>query len=76
MDPIDPHAQECLPTEAKSQARMEQVQEIGAVDALNEGSPRIAGLNPQVWFSNMWNSIYNTWDENPWVWCCEFEVVK
>ena len=27
-------------------------------------------------FINLWNSIYGTWSDNPWVWCCEFEVIK
>lgn len=25
-------------------------------------------------FARLWHKIYNTWHENPWVWCCEFEV--
>lgn len=31
---------------------------------------------PQVVFSKIWQSIYNTWDANPWVWAATFEVVK
>jgi hypothetical protein len=27
-----------------------------------------------VEFQNLWDSIYGTWNENGWVWCCEFEV--
>ncbi len=27
-------------------------------------------------FADLWNSIYKNWDANPWVWVCEFEVVK
>ena len=27
-------------------------------------------------FSTLWNSIYNNWDDNPWVWCYTFEVIK
>ena len=27
-------------------------------------------------FNELWQSIYKNWDDNPWVWCCEFEVVK
>jgi len=32
---------------------------------------------PKKSFESLWNSIYNTWDENPWVWACEFvRIVK
>ena len=27
----------------------------------------------KVSFKDLWDSIYNSWDQNPWVWCCEFE---
>jgi hypothetical protein len=27
-------------------------------------------------FSNLWQSIYGNWLDNPWVWCCEFEVLR
>ena len=26
-------------------------------------------------FCLLWDSIYGTWSDNPWVWCCEFEVI-
>ena len=26
-------------------------------------------------FKILWNSIYGTWSDNPWVWACEFEVI-
>lgn len=26
-------------------------------------------------WKKLWNSIYGTWDANPFVWCCEFEVM-
>jgi len=27
-------------------------------------------------FQHLWNSIYNNWDDNPWVWVAEFKVVE
>ncbi len=27
-------------------------------------------------FSGCWDSIYRTWNDNPWVWACEFEVIE
>lgn len=27
-------------------------------------------------FKALWNSIYGTWNDSPWVWCCEFEVTN
>lgn len=37
--------------------------------------------NPECVFRDLWDSIYSTkpgkaWADNPWVWCCEFEVMK
>lgn len=31
---------------------------------------------PSQSFSTLWNSIYNNWDQNPWVWVIKFEVIK
>lgn len=35
---------------------------------------------PKMGFANLWNSINTdsgkTWDDNPWVWVVEFEVIK
>ena len=31
---------------------------------------------PMDQWQKLWNSIYGTWDQNPWAWCCEFEVIK
>lgn len=30
----------------------------------------------KIFFKNAWDSIYGTWDDNPWIWCCEFEVME
>ena len=60
--------------------RVERVQEISCVDAMHEGPPDRSGLNPQVWFVNIWNAINAArgygWDVNPWVWCIEFRRVE
>ncbi|MGE6315902.1 hypothetical protein ACQKC1_08950 [Shewanella baltica] len=32
--------------------------------------------NPQHAFKSLWNSIYENWDANPWVWVIEFKVIS
>ncbi|MEI8614305.1 hypothetical protein P4S54_11805 [Shewanella sp. PP-He15 brown] len=32
--------------------------------------------NPQHAFKSLWNSIYENWDANPWVWVIEFRVIS
>lgn len=70
---------------------VERVQDITEEGACKEGciSKKPAGIGGQIVgmgavpttgykleFSKLWNSIYNNWQSNPWVWCCEFEVIK
>lgn len=56
--------------------RCERVQQITKVGAINEGFDLSNFLGfPRVWFKEVWNSIYSNWDENPWVWVIEFEVI-
>lgn len=31
---------------------------------------------PVAAYKDLWNSIYSNWDENPWVWVIEFELIK
>lgn len=31
---------------------------------------------PVAAYIDLWNSIYSNWDENPWVWVIEFELIK
>ena len=33
-------------------------------------------LVPRAYFASLWDSIDNNWDDNPWVWCVSFEVIK
>ena len=68
--------------------RIERVQDITEEQAIKEGMPtdeecqKLAvesGIGwyqkPAIWFKNAWNSIYNNWDQNPYVWVIEFEVI-
>ena len=63
--------------------RIEAVQEITEEDAICEGCFSTWGDFPKQnkhIFSELWNSIYEKegfgWDENPWVWVIDFEVLK
>lgn len=72
--------------------RVERVQDITEEDAKAEGimeseAGRAAGkalatYKREVWpplvlqFADLWQSIYGTWDANPWVWVYEFRRVK
>lgn len=61
--------------------RIQRVQDICNSDAQHEGFPnpselRLACGHPKIWFRENWNSIYGTWDANPWVWVFEFERIE
>ena len=55
---------------------IERAQDISPSDATAEGyqgdMPMVDGLS---WFARLWNSINGNWDDNPWVWVVEFEVI-
>lgn len=63
---------------------VEQVQSISEEDAEAEGIDDAwlvrhhSGPPRQNEFRHLWDSIYAAkgfgWEQNPWVWCCEFEV--
>jgi len=58
--------------------RVERVQDIEEKDALAEGvkpddDPR---WNPVQAYEHLWSSINGNWNDNPWVWCISFEVIK
>ena len=62
---------------------VERVQDITEGDAFNEGAPTTTGCldDPCVMsfrqgFHDLWQSIYGTWDANPFVWAVEFRRIK
>jgi hypothetical protein len=68
--------------------RIEQLQEITPRDAWEEGCrignsfpweehiPELQQQCRDIVFKGLWNSIYDNWDDNPWVWRIEFERVE
>lgn len=60
---------------------VERVQDTGIKDAIKEGC-KCDCMKPDYCpgsifrFFELWDSIYKNWSENPWVWCCEFEVIR
>ncbi len=65
--------------------RVERVQEITLDNIIAEGAPfhrdeTLAHDHARIWFAELWDSINAKrgfgWEENPWVWVVEFEVVK
>ncbi|HDY7487859.1 TPA: ASCH domain-containing protein [Vibrio vulnificus] len=66
--------------------RIERVQDISEEEAIKEGinkhhqlpafkSPIGYHTSPAYAYEELWNSIYGNWDENPYVWVIEFEVI-
>ncbi|TVU79897.1 hypothetical protein FQP85_22155 [Pseudoalteromonas neustonica] len=57
--------------------RCERIHQMTKMDAIDEGFDlsNLLGF-PRLWFRDVWNSLYSNWDENPWVWVIEFEVIK
>ncbi|MDE9493524.1 hypothetical protein KKJ09_07895, partial [Xenorhabdus bovienii] len=65
--------------------RVERLQDISEEDAIAEGFSSTTGINESgddytglyssEHFSKFWNSIYQNWDSNPWVWVIEFRRV-
>ena len=55
---------------------VERIQDISAEDCKKEGLQFMIGHNIKNHFHTLWKSCGYEWDSNPWVWCCEFEVVK
>lgn len=69
---------------------VERIQNISVLNCINEGINHDADLEELAMikaigdgddrhkevFADLWESCGYDWDSNPWVWCCEFEVVK
>ncbi|EPH5256774.1 hypothetical protein ACS0KS_002601 [Vibrio cholerae] len=66
--------------------RIERVQDITEEQAIKEGinkhhqlpafkSPIGYHTSPVYAFEELWNSIYGNWEDNPYVWVIEFEVI-
>ncbi len=61
-----------------TEVRVERLQDISRGDCMAEGCPfpNIAKLtDPIEWFAELWESINENWDANPWVWVVEFKRV-
>lgn len=72
-------------TLAVTAVRVERVQDISAYDCIAEGFvytyPPTGQVNPQIGrFKRVWDSRYASkgysWDENPWVWVGEVELIE
>lgn len=62
--------------------RIERLNDISKEDAKAEGCdyPAVPGMGWKLGarhnFRWLWNSIYNNWNDNPWVWVIEFKVIS
>lgn len=56
--------------------RIEKVQSITPEQALKEGVIHKSMNCPVAEFGQLWNSLYGSWFDNPYVWVVEFEVMK
>ena len=61
--------------------RVNRLQDITEDEAMAEGvnpscCPPYEHLSHLLAFKDIWESIYNNWLDNPWVWVIEFEVVE
>lgn len=70
---------------------VERIQDISEEDCVKEGIPtvelsigiayrnlnsNISYQNPKTPFRDLWESCGYDWESNPFVWCCEFEVME
>jgi len=71
-----------------SDVRVERVQDITEEDAKSEGVPKLAMDEDRKFyqlknegsyrtgFAGVWNHIYSSWDDNPYIWAASFDVIK
>lgn len=57
-------------------ARVERVQDITDENAVADGMVPLDRSTPREMFAEVWQSIYGTWDANPWVWVIEFRRIQ
>ncbi len=55
--------------------RAQRIQDISVEDCRAEGidGKNITDIGYRYLFGSLWNSIYGTWDSNPWVWAITFK---
>ena len=67
---------------AVTDVRVQRLQECSEVDAkaegLGEDENAFDGMDPRVWYRDLWNSLHTAegerWEDNPWVVAVTFEV--
>ena len=66
-----------------TEVRVERVQGIIPADVIAEGCPyKHSGFDPENapdwtgWYRDIWESMYGTWELNPWAWCLTFQIVS
>jgi hypothetical protein len=77
------HQYTCLNGPLKvTDVRIERVQDITDEQAKAEGCWHGIGggevdlaVSPQDHFPTLWESLYGNWNQNPYVWVIEFEVI-
>ena len=55
---------------------VERVQDITEEGTIREGMVPLDRSSPSEMFRETWQSIYGTWDANPFVWAVEFRRIK
>lgn len=62
-------------------AKVEQLQEITEEGAEKEGvkaygQNNCSGTSARIAFAELWDSVYGTWRQNPWVWVIGFDRIS
>lgn len=61
--------------------RVERLQDITEEDAVKEGAKaygpnNCSGTSARIAFAELWDGVYDNWNENPYVWVIEFERIN